>query len=61
MLIAFLIASLFFGMFISYIWSSKGFANVAIKMVFSAYTLWTAALLIGVASTMVNTTAMKLF
>lgn len=61
MLIAYLTASMFFGMFISYIWSSNGFANVFIKMVFSAYTLWTAALLIGVASTMISTTAMKLF
>jgi len=61
MLIAYLTASLFFGMFISYIWSSNGFANVFIKMVSSAYTLWTAALLLGMLSTMVSTTAMKLF
>jgi len=61
MLIAYLTASLFFGMFVSYIWSSNGLANVFIKMAFSAYTLWSAALLIGVAGTMVNTTAMKLF
>jgi len=61
MLIAFLVASLCIGLFMSYIWSSNGFANTAIKMGFSVYTLWTAALLLGVLAPMVTSSNMRLF
>ena len=39
--------SLLMGIFMSYIWSSSTGLNVLIKVVFSLYTLWTAALLLG--------------
>ncbi len=47
MLITHLIVSLLLGMFMSYIWSSNGFANVCIKMVFTLYTVWTGFMLLG--------------
>ena len=39
-MLAFFIASALLGFFVSYIWSSKGIANVCFKMLFSAYTVW---------------------
>jgi hypothetical protein len=61
MLIAFLITTVLFGMFISYIWSSKSFLDVIIKMVFSFYTIWAILLLAGAVWPMVNNGSMKLF
>lgn len=61
MLITYLIVSLLIGLFMSYIWSSNGFRNTAIKTVFSVYTLWTAALLLGVLAPLVSTASMRLF
>jgi hypothetical protein len=39
-LIAFISASVFFGLFISYIWSSNGALNVLIKTAVTGYTMW---------------------
>jgi len=61
MLITYLIASLLIGLFMSFIWSSNGFRNTAIKTVFSIYTLWTAALLLGVLTPMVTAAGVRLF
>jgi hypothetical protein len=61
MLIAFLATSALMGLFISYIWSSNGFANVCIKMVFSFYTLWAMLLLAGSLWPLVNNGSMRLF
>jgi hypothetical protein len=61
MFIAFLITSVLFGMFISYIWSSEGFANVFCKMVFSFYTIWAILLLCGALWPTVNNGSVRLF
>lgn len=47
MFITYLIVSLVMGLFMAYIWSSNGFLNTCIKLGFSLYTIWTAALLLG--------------
>jgi hypothetical protein len=47
MFVTYLSVSLFLGLFMSYIWSSNGFLNTLIKVGFSLYSLWTAALLVG--------------
>lgn len=49
MFTAYLSFSLIMGIFMSYIWSSNGFQNTIIKMIFTLYSLWTAALLVGYA------------
>lgn len=46
MLTSFLVTAFLLGMFMSYVWSSKGFANLAIKMAFTAFTLWAAVMVI---------------
>lgn len=48
MLITYLIVSLVMGIFMSYIWSSNGWTNTVIKMLFTLYTIWTAFMLLGV-------------
>jgi len=47
MFFAYILVSLVMGMFMTFIWSSKGFANTMIKVFFGCYTVWTAALVIG--------------
>jgi len=49
MFITYLIVSLLLGLFMTYSWSSNGFANTCIKVVFTLYTIWTAFMLLGVA------------
>lgn len=60
MLLSFLIVSVLFGMFLSFIWSSKGLANCVIKMVFSFYTIWAVLLLCGALWPLVNNGTVKL-
>lgn len=40
MILAFLAVSIFIGMFVSYLWSSRTLGNTLIKMALSAYTIW---------------------
>jgi len=61
MLIAYLTASLFISLFMSFIWSSNGYRNTLIKVVFSIYSLWTAALLLGVLGPMFAGSGLRLF
>lgn len=61
MLITYIIVSTLIGIFMSYIWSSKGFANTMIKMVFSAYTIWSAILLASILVPMMVASGMRMF
>lgn len=61
MFIAYILVSLVIGLFMSYIWSSKGFANTMIKVGFSIYTLWTAAIAIGYLAPRIAESGMRLF
>ena len=61
LIISFVAASLVMGLFLSYIWSSNGWANTALKVVFSLYTLFAAAMLLGILAPLVAASGMKLF
>lgn len=60
MLVSFLITSLLIGLFMSFIWSSNGFRNAAIKTMFGIYTFWAAVLLASALMPMVVASGMKL-
>lgn len=60
MMISFLFVSILFGMFVSYLWSSKGALNTLIKMAFTIYTLWAILMLMGVVIPMINSGQMRL-
>ena len=53
LIISFVAASLVLGLFLSYIWSSNGWANTATKVMFSLYTLFAAAMLLGILAPLV--------
>lgn len=61
MLLAFVSVSFFIGLFMTFIWSSSGFANCLIKSAFAIYALWCAALLLGLLWPYINNGTMKLF
>ena len=61
MLITFLVMSFIFGLFITYIWSSNGLANLVIKIMFSGYTLFAALVLFTALQPVVAASNMKLF
>lgn len=60
MLFGYLATSLFIGLFMSFIWSSNGFKNCVIKTAFSAWTLWTAVMILGALWPMIQNGAMRL-
>ena len=61
LIISFVAASLVMGLFLSYIWSSNSWANTALKVVFSLYTLFAAAMLLGILAPLVAASGLKLF
>jgi hypothetical protein len=60
MLIAFICASIFFGLVISYAWSSRGILNVSIKALCTLYTLWAVVMLLVQLAPMINTGTLRL-
>ncbi len=60
MLITFVSISALFGLFISYIWSSQGLANVVIKLVFSAYTFFASIVLLTLLAPLINSGVIRL-
>jgi hypothetical protein len=60
MLIAFLIASILFGMWITYMWSSSGALNSMIKVLLSIYTLWAVTMLLAQVWPMINNGTVRL-
>ena len=60
MLEAFLVASFLIGLFLTYIWSSNGFTNACIKVVFTCYMLWAGLLLLSQMWHHINIGAMHL-
>lgn len=61
MQIAYLITTLIIGMFLSYIWSSASWANTALKMVFSVWTVWTMFMLLGTLEPYIANGTMRLY
>lgn len=61
MTIAFLFVTVFFGMFITYIWNSKTLLNLAIKIAMSFYTLWAILMLLAAVWPYVNNGKMQVF
>lgn len=61
MLIAFLFVSFIIGLFVSYLWSTNGFTNVALKIIFSVYSLWAAALILAHLVPAITASGMRLF
>lgn len=60
MLIVFIIVSVLAGMFMAYIWSSSGLANVILKMLFSAYTIWAVLMLLAQLTPLINNGTLRL-
>lgn len=60
MLITYLIVTLIVGLFMSFIWSSNGGANVLIKMLFTVWTIWTGFMLLTQLGTFTFTNGMRL-
>jgi hypothetical protein len=61
MFFAYILTSLVIGLFMSYVWSSNGFVNTMIKVGFTLYTLWTAAIAIGYLAPKIAESGMRLF
>ena len=60
MLISYLIVSSLLGLWISYVWSSNGAANCLVKVIFSAFTLWSTFMLLAAAWPLLNTGSIHL-
>lgn len=60
MLLAFIIYSLIVGVFGTFIWSSAGAANLLIKMVLAAYTVFALVVLCTFLAPLINTGVIRL-
>ena len=60
MFITYLIVSTLLGIWISFIWSSNGAMNCAIKTLFSVWTLWSMATLFSVIWPLIQSGQIKL-
>jgi hypothetical protein len=46
-MVSYLVVTLIIGVFLSYLWSTNGWLNLALKVMISSWTVWTLLKLIG--------------
>lgn len=60
MQIAYLVITLFIGLFLSYAWSGKTWINAILKVLFLSWSIWTFLMLLGTLSPLIQHGGMRL-